>query len=393
MILSTFTTRTGGEIMPLDVAGGSWKITLGAAGAISCDLPLGWAQAIGSDAWGETAPVKRSLLLEHDAFVVEAGPIWNRRTNRDTGMLSVSARGLRVLGEHRMVAPAVVQTINESQLFVPDPEDESGWMPNPVLATAWSGIDAGTAMQRLWLQATSWAGGDLPLVPHDERPGSSSGVIDAAAQKRLSDAIDDLEDLGPDFRLTPRRTADRTRVEWVFESGTESEPMLTGTADHVITLGLPDVRITALDIDEDAAGMASLAWASGGRSGDRALVVREASSMLTDAGYPLLERFNTEHASEDNVSVLRRHARYDLALGSAASQSWRFELPIDQVPALGDFREGHFLRIVTDGLPATVERHAFPLPRGEYRMRILEVSGGFDSPSCAVTCAPGRRVA
>lgn len=393
MELSSFTTRTGDEIVPHKVESGTWRLTLGSAGSITCRFPLAWSQAMGMDVWAETSPVKRSLLLEFGDFVVEAGPIWRRRPDRETRQLTVSARGLRVWAGHRSVGPAAVQTMDESRFFVVDPEDESGWIPNPALATSWSGIDGGTAMQRLILQALTWAGGSLPIVPDAERPGSSQGVIDAAAQRRLSDALDDLEDLGPDLRLTPRRTVDRERIEWVIETGSEAQPMLGDPATaHVYTLGLPDVQITALDVDEDASGLASIAWSIGGRSGDRTLIAREASYRLTNDGFPLLERFDSAHSSLDDLAQLRGHARYELALGSAPQQSWRFSVPINQVPRLGDFREGHFVLIETDGLPATVARHAFPLPEGKYLMRILEIDGEFGSDRATLTCSPGRRV-
>lgn len=379
-----FDTRTGSQVVPVEVVSGRWDVQVGGPGSLECTVPVGVVETSGYDLANAATAAKASLGFEHDGFVVEAGPIWSVRYDREAGLVKLVARGVESLFDHRHVLPVVAQTLAYSSWFVPDPDREGGTLPAPAVRSVFAGYDLGTIAKRLVQQAQSWVGGSLPITYESDRSGSHGRVFEGPEFKNLADAIEDLRGVenGPEVRFTPR--LEGTQVSWLMETGTESAPLLSSPQVQSWDLSAPDAPVRDVSYEADASGLASWSWATAGRSSGTPLISRQSSSRLLDAGFPLLERIDTSHGDVEAQSTLDAYAQTNLALGQAPSEVWSFESKLDADPKFGTFREGDFADVSVDDDPFLGSRRD--------RMRILGLSGSEGSEWVRVSCAPGRRI-
>jgi hypothetical protein len=170
---------------------------------------------------------------------------------------------------------------------------------------------------------------------------------------------------GPDLRFRPRRNpADRTRVQWLLEAGTETEPELRQTgSDWVFDATATRGPVLGIGVDQDATVMGTRATVTGnGMERDILLALAE-SSELTGRGYPLLDIDESRSTVED-AATLEQHADGLLARSNRPVEVWKVTVRAD---AAREILPGHMCRVVVGG-------DAY-LPAGEWRLRVARVSG------------------
>ena len=115
--------------------------------------------------------------------------------------------------------------------------------------------------------------------------------------------------------------------------------------------------------------MAYRAFAVGSGTNEDALISQAADySMVDEYQFPLLERKET-YSSVTKVETLNHWATANVGANKAPWKTWEFELDPTATPRLGDYRPGDWVRVQID------RRYPF-LPVGEFRGRIMTVSGG-----------------
>ena len=283
--------RTGRQIQDIRPLDGSWKRVINSPEDVECTLNLldPATRALGVR---NTATVAKSVLAVADGDVIlGAGPIWAHDYDDDAGTLKLSAKGALSYYNFRYILPVLAAALAVGEFTVPDPEEPTGTIPNPLLTTTISGVDLGTIAKRLMQQAHEWTGGSIPVVFPADRAGDHERTYIGPEFKNLLEALTQLSEVdgGPDLRLLPRFTADRLGIEWELQTGTDAAPLLASPTVHRWTLGLPKASATGLRVNTDASAMTAQAWSTGGRQDDEVLVARSIDSTLTDAGYPLLE--------------------------------------------------------------------------------------------------------
>jgi hypothetical protein len=299
-----------------------------------------------------TAPARCFLAADLDGRLQEAGPIWSRVYDWEAGQLTLGAAGLWSLFDYRMVLPVLAagQKVQKATTVI-------------------TGVDYGTLARRLVAQAMTHAGGDLPLVLEDERPGTRTETFPGWKLLRVGDQLRELtqrETAAPDIRFVPRyKAGDRRFVEWVLETGTETRPQLAQTgADWVFDTTARRSPVLGIGTDEDATVMGSRGWVTGEGSEEDTLIATAYDPALVDRhGYPLLEQ-------EDSRSTVDRQSTLD---GHAANLVGRIARPVEvwkvtvHASAAREVVAGDYARVVTKGHPW--------LGTGERRMRVEKKTG------------------
>lgn len=380
-----FEVTTGRRIVPLDVEADSWSDPLNAVPTIEATVPLDVMEAELLELRTTGAPIRSALGVERDGFVL-AGPITSVEYDRDGGTATLSARGIERVLDDRNVLPPLAYTIPVSQWVLPDPENPAGTIPNPALATTLAGLDHGSIMRALVAQAMSVPGGALPIDLQAPRGGFRQQTYKGVDFKSVASAISDLrtQEGGADATFVAR-IVDGAQVRWTLETGTEDAPRLASPIAQRVDVSTGQEGVSGLKIELDGSSVASVVWATGGRTDAVPLTSRQSSTALTDAGYPLTEADAGAYNSVSVQSTLDAHARSRLALGRGATEVWSFDLLIDEAPAFGDYRPGDFFDV-------TIEGDAL-LADGTRRMRVLERSYSSSSPEwVSLKLAEGRSV-
>jgi hypothetical protein len=380
--------RTGREILDLPVMEGTWSVQLNGPGTLECTLNMQDPDIRALGLRNASAPAKTVLaVVEHDVLV-EAGPIWARSYDRDNQKLKLSAKGLWSIFDHRMILPVLAATIPVNQFTVTDPSDNSGvkTMPNPNLASKFDNIWLGTIAKRMVQQSETWTGGDLPIIYPPDDLGINIRDFNGLDFKAVGDALRQLTqvDGGPDIVFQPQLTSDLLGVQWVMRIGTPSQPLLYSTGAVVFDMSVPESRITTLTVDEDASAMASVSWATGGRSGDTVLVSRASETAHLNAGYPLLEILDSSHTEVVIQSTLDAYAQENLSFGSGPVEIWKFRVELDGDPQFSEYTIGDIVDIV---IGETSDPYLIP---DTYQQRIISLAGDHTSTTVQVGCAPGR---
>jgi len=323
--------------------------------------------------------------------VLAAGPIWARDYSVDGRELTVNAKGVWSYYDHRHVLPLLAATTDVTEFTVPDPANDGGTMPNPDLRTQYTNWELGTIAKKLVEQAHAWTGGELPIVFEADRVGIHERIYEGPEFKNLGEVLRQLQNVegGPDVRFRPRFTGDRLGIEWVLETGTEAQPLLTGSAVHSWDVSAPQSSVSDLTIREDASALASLGWATGGRVSDETLVARSYDETLIDNGYPLFEDLDSTHSTVSVQSTLDAHAANVVGYGSAPVEVWSFTVEANAQPLLGSYLEGDYC--VLDVAPwdsATGNGDPYLFEGGAYGHRIVAIGSDEKGETVKVECAP-----
>lgn len=364
--------RTGKITRPVDLTGGSWTVPLGEPGSIEGSFPLRsgeWREARSDAAAG-----KAFLLVEYenaagDRTALEAGPIWKSKYTDSSGVFGVSAAGLGSYFDHRKVIKALV----------------AGEDPAEVAVT-YTGKELGLIAKRLVELSQSHTGGYLPIVLPDDAdlggagtdhtrtyPGYELGWV-GERLKQLSEV-----DGGPEIQFVPRRRSDDPRyIEWVMRIGVaENKMLLTQSGDPwQWDASVPKSDVREIDISSDGTKMAFRQWVAGqGEAEGRPIVKADALTLVTDAGFALLEGEVTATDSAD-IDTLPSYAKAAIDYSQRPIESWTVTVSRDGRPTVGQLRPGDWAVFV-------VRDHVF-LPDGSYSMRILSIAGG-DSDAVTLT--------
>ena len=414
--------KTGRQILDLPVLSGPWSDQLNGTESIDVTLDMQDPDVIALGLRNTASPGKTILAVAEGDFILAAGPIWVRIYDRDSKTVKLSAKGMWSYFDHRLIIPLAALTTGVTQFIVPDPADPTKTIPNPALNTEHTMQSYGTIAKRWVQQAQAWTGGNVPVVFQADEAGTFERNTIGAEFKNLGDALSQLTQLekGPDIKFQPRFTADKLGIEWLLRTGTTAQPQLASTTIHRWDVTVPESSVSNLTINEDSSAMASLAWLNGGRSGDTVLVARSYDKTLVDFGYPLFETVDSSHSTVELQSTLDDYAAENTTAGRGPYEVWSFDAEANQQPYLGSYGVGdycdlHFAPYIPEtGASETLYPSADLYPSeslyptgkpvwdspgdpyliegGEYRQRIIGISGDEKSETVRINCAPSRAV-
>lgn len=396
MTAPTFTAlvgdlRTGRITTRLPLTGCTWQ--QGGAGAISgAVVPINDAVVAALDAYHTAAPPKAFLCLQYDQTLIAGGPVWTHHYTRSAGTVTMGAGPIESIFSRRVVMPvqSLPLAIGAAQAAV---------TTYPTSAN----MSLGDIAVADVTQALAHVGGNLPIVFP-----AAQGMTPGATRTRngfdlpmLGPMLTELSGVigGPEISFRPRIKATNPGfVEWVMLAGTPAQPLLVqGGADWVFDASVPKSMVADIDVDVDATGMGTRAWVVGSGSQAGILLSQADSTILTAAGYPLLEVIDSSHASDGTQSDLDAYAAQDLVQASRPDALWKIKVRCDGAPAdpltgtpypnmsagprLSDYHQGDYVQVVVGADPY--------LSAGRRRARILQINGdlGFEATLTLATMA------
>lgn len=386
--------RTGDRILDMPVVSGDWEDPLNTAESLSATISVRDPQVQKLSPRSATTPAKTILAaMDGDTFLA-GGPIWARKYDRDKGTVTLGAAGMQSIWDHRLILPVIARTLGVDQFIIPDPTDPKKTIPNPQIQTAYTGLWLGTILKRVLQQAMAWTGGDLPIIFQPDEVSTNTDhdrTIEGTEFRKIGDFIRDTTRVigGPEVNFQGRLRADRKGVEFLFQTGTGAQPLITSTSDVMWNLTAPKSPISNFQIDEDATGMSSLAWQLGGRSTDTVLVARQADDFLTAAGYPLMESFDSSHTDVSKQPTLDGWAAADLA--RAPLETWSFNALMHGNPSINEYAVGdfHTIRIGKYNRNARVGDPWYP-QGGDFRRRLVSRRGDHKGRIVQLQFAPAE---
>lgn len=389
--------RTGGEVIDLPgvMESSNWSATLNAPETLRAEINMLARDVYEFNPRAHTYPGKVMLGCASGDTIHGLGPIWTRRYSRDTGRATLNARGIWSVLDHRFILSLLATTISTADFTVPDtaPGAVKGqYGPNPALQVAYQSLSLGTITKRLVQLALTHTGGQLPIVFGSDEPGGWSVSHDALEFANLGQVIRDYTRLneGIDIQFKPRFADSGARVEFVLRTGTNENPLLAG-GPHAWTAAAGVPNASGLQVDDDASGIASRAWATGGRGDDKVLVARHQNPSLLDLGFPLYEVLDSSHSSEEDQEMLDGYAAELTDLGFGASETLSFTAERDRVPLPGSYDVGDWADLTIPAWdPDTLQGDPWYREGLDERRRIVGLEGAHGSRTITVTTAPSK---
>lgn len=310
-------------------------------------------------------PVRCFLAVLEGDHVLEAGPIWRWDYDGTAHHLTVVAKGMGSLLDHRLVLPA-------------DTGDFAAW------AATYRNMGRGTIAKRLVQLTMGHQHGDLPInLPADE-PGTRTRTyrgFDLASVRQRIDELTDSED-GPEVAFQPRLSDDRLGLVWDMRVGTEDAPLLHQKGeDWQWRVGLPQGPVAGVSMSRDASGMTSEAFAADSAMEESRTIVRQRPSdaRVPDVrahGFPLLQSAQGRQGDSEDGSIsaatLRAWARADLAANNRPHTEVTLRVRADAHPRLGTYRPGDWTRVAPGEHPLLSLLWA---QQPYHRARIAQISG------------------
>lgn len=371
MVVSAFVfeTMTGDLVTDFEAKNVAWSENANQAESVSATISLRAASEASRDWRNVGTPWRHSIAVNaHGRFI--GGPIMPHDFDDASGELKLTARGLRVAFARRSVLPPAAMT---QPLALPTGE------PDPTMDSTWSGLDLGTIAKKIGQQACAWPGSAYPIVWPDDRPGSHERTYAAIDLKKVDNAWSDLSNVenGPDIRLRLDQDGP-DRFRWFFETGTEQQPRLQGADVFDWEVG----QASGIQVRTNPTLMGSVAWSTGGRSSDTALVRMLYDSYLVDHGFPLLELESAASSTTENVETLDSWNVETLRTARKPWEFWSFDVRADAPPHPYEYGPGSLINvIVTKQTPVT----GGYIPPGTYQRRIAGLSGGLGN-TITITC-------
>lgn len=363
---------TGDRIQNLPASEIRWEKRIVTPEDLSVTLTLAPRAHQRLDLRNSTTGGKAALIVMDGDRCLGAGPIWKRGYWDSTGRMTIEATGLRSLLDGSFILPDSVATL---PLLVQSGEDEGE--PNPAVATTFTAKTWPQIVRGLIEQRAARPGGSLPLVFGASGTGAHDKAYEASAFKTIGDALVDLTKLddGPEIDFTPRIRDNR--LEWVVQVGDDAKRELASVTVHEFDFTPAKRSVRALQVSDDATGMASEVWGTGGRQASKALFSRAASTALIQAGFPRMEAVSSDHSTVVEQATLDKYTRADLQVASAPMELWSWEFHADKRPRLADVNVGDYCSVKIAG-----NRY---LPDGTYTRRIVALSGSSSSRWVRVT--------
>ena len=360
---------TGEITTEVPVTSSSWSQAHRAEGAVGATVALvGEVLDRFPDLVYQLSPWRCFLAaITDDGTVLQAGPILPHKYSDTSGILQLSALGLRGYFARRKLMPPLG--------VLDEPADQ---------VMTWSGLSLGTIAKRIVALSMSHVGGGLPIdLPADEA-GTATRTYYGFELARISERLKQIEDVenGPDLMFAPYVVGNLDQVRWRMLTGTTADPLLHQAGpDHVWDRTTPKTPIVSLDVDVDSAQMGDRAWVTGQGSDTELLMSMYQDQSLRVLGYPLLEVDETRSSVSD-YTTLGAHTRALLRSSARPYQTWTMVVRANVTPLLGTYRVGDWARVhVGDNHPY------IPAREGYYRTRIMDIS---DAPNgnVHITLAP-----
>ena len=303
-------------------------------------------------------PLKTSIsMIRDDGICKAAGRVGIPEFGEDDDgdqTVSVAFKGPESLFEKRGVRPYPFGDLVDGAGF-----------PATTFDTRITGVDYGTMMKRLYQQSMAHPGGSIPVVFEPDRVGTREKGWAAIDGKQVQDAVEDIAHLdgGVEWSWVPR-VDENDRLSWALITGRDNAPEIVSPFWHSWTNAgtEPDIRKLAGKISPEF--MASSVFFTGGKDQDRVLISHRYDSTLIDAGFPLVEVWDTSHSTVSEQTTLDGWAQSRLNDGQAPLNLWSFEVREERAVGL---RSG-------DWCTLEVRNHWY-IPDGEYSRRIVGVSG------------------
>ena len=365
-------TMVTGEITAdLPVSSLSWGIRLNGAGALDITTKALSQELRSKDLRNITATKKNYLAVAFGDTILEAGPIWQKDYNENTGVLKLGAEGL--------------------------------WsILDKVKALNWTQIVAGTDVTRTSLDLTGLSLGSiarelvrlsiftnpynpgLPIVLPELEAGPHERHYKGYELPYLGDLLRKLTEVedGPDIAFRPRyNSEDLTRIEWVMAHGSAASPLLYQVGDDWIWDGtVEESGVSAIGVKEDARGMADRVWQPGaGSELEMKLASAQDLDLIQNAEFPWTEADAASKDVEDQ-DILQSHANAGMQAARRPVETWDVSVQASISPMLGQYGPGDFAQFTVP------EDHAMLVP-GVRRVRVMAIDGD-NSQKVKLTPAP-----
>lgn len=365
-----FETATGNPLEELEFTTCKTDTGILAADKITLRVPAYTERALALDLRRLLTPLKVGVAVQTDdgrspaAGILTAPP---EAAEDDDGL---SGYDLTCYGPQKLMSDWGLRA------FPGWPLINSEGIPTGEFDLYFSGVEYGTLMKRLVVEAMKFPGGALPIEFEPDRVGTRQKGYDALDGKSVLSALDDLADLldGVEYEFVPR-IADDDSVSWKFVTATDAEREISRPSAATWRLGgeFPDIR--GYQRSPSADDMVTEAIFTGGKDDDRVLVARSQNSGLVSAGFPRREVWDSSHSSVSELATLQSWADGATALGAGFVESLRFEVRADLAVGL---RHGDWCQI-------QAFEH-WDMPDGLYDRRILSVGREADSGWVTVEC-------
>lgn len=342
-----------------------WGQRLNAAGAMAATLRPESRELARHDLRMLTSTVRQFMAVQYGDTILEAGPIWTRPTNKNTGELQINGLGLWSIFDRRKNIPGYAllpgAAVTEALITIKNRHPGS----------------IARALVRTSIEDNPY-GGDLPIVLPESIPGNLSKDYPGYDLSWLGDDLRELAKLS-DLRFRPRFVeGDRTRIEWVMEHG-PGDLLSQPGPDHRLDGRVERPGLSGLSVDQDGSGVGAMNWTPGSGQEQAMKLATSRDTRMVDAGYPWTE-VETAAANEEDPDVLQ--ALSDRALEDAVRpwDSWSIKVRRDRNPRVGSYLPGDWAQVnAPDGYPLS--------PSGFARVRIMAVDGDA-GPEVSLAVAP-----
>ncbi|WP_295012002.1 hypothetical protein [uncultured Microbacterium sp.] len=380
---------TGRDIADIQVmASSTWARSINRAEKLTADLDMRDPATIALRPRQTMAPGRSVLACASDDVILGAGPIWSHTYDRDQKILTLDALGMWSYFDHRFVLPLAAATLDTTQFILPDASAAGKTKPNPAVGTYLTGLEYGTIAKRWVQQSQAWTGGNVPILFEADRAGTRERNFEGSEFKSLGTVLTQLSQVegGPDIRFAPQFTPDRLGIQWVLQTGTDASPLLASSTVFEWAIDVPQSPVSGVKVESDATRLASIGWATAGRSADSVLVSRSTDPALTDLGYATFETLDTTHSSVNQQSTLDGYTGEATTLGRSALEQWSFTVEAARQPYLGAYWEGDFCQVTLANYdPAKATGDPYLFEGGTFQRRITALSGNAKGLTVGIT--------
>lgn len=330
-----------------------WSEAINEPGSLSVDCDYS-RDMLGSNLRGLLRSWRVILAAQRGDAVVHAGPLVDWEWDAEGRKLSLSCGGGMTLLSKRLVLPRGLRDSWRDRSVLVDERH-----PASDLTLSATG-SLGDMMRALVAETLAW--GSLPI-----EVGAMDGgdVVSMSWQAwdlgTVADRIGEIAKLdgAPEIRFDPTIRTDGSLAYQLT---------LRNDADYVArrwTAIVPDSRVVFMGVDGSGGSMAGQVWATGGKDGDRTLMSRRTSDLLTGQGLPLLQKTDTTHTTETSMTGLQQAVLGTLAQSAFPAETFKLRVGDEH-----DLRVGEHVDVTVG------DDH---LGTQTLRLKITDVSGSADS--------------